>query len=762
MSTTNDNTTESRKNDINPSERSQNEPVQQGLVTGQAIDQIAEHYPSRVVPELSPEQFLKILGIGRKRLKSIKSYPKHVRKEGECYINYLNRLSIVVHKRRYQKQQPILFVKSEYTFFHHATRIECRPDFVGLRLPKGRTMRPQRIRDLYDHRPQWSLLETIGEARFTGETQTSHEISHTGFLLQARPDLTQVLGLYVKEEKFRLCVSNACGVANLEELTWNNPHAVSLLYAWMSRLYSPFRDPDTIRNVTSESKITFQIRVNGKTYRGCKLIKTGTAFGRRTTIFNVPSVKPFVIKYQYIEKDQQFLERKIISNIHAKGPFPGVVRIHATASSQLEAQVAITNHSRERVLASSKPKRVHCVPREPRSKPIIVKLEILRKGRPVSLERQRIRLVMEDKGIPIMNVTTPRDALIALYDVLEVTRFLWRTRRTLHRDISEGNIMVREDGLSTIPKELQAELEDMCFATALLGADGPNPETNRLQTTLLLIDFDVAHNDHPGHQKSSSERAGTPYFMARAVRSPEIRDGPHCFFPMPQLSAGATHYEQHLPGRLQMFKPNDLKFEIQQGSKPLETFQHKLRYDAESVFWLLLWWSMHARPADDKLESDCIRRTDWVDFTAGIGSDDRRRIFIDGKGINREMFHPEYQPLEALLSSMANQLKGDHEMLGDSDVRKHDEYLHEAFQRLIFEFLSEHLKTGSRFLTLEKSLSRRRLQQEEAMKQPLPSTDYIRSHVMSGGRTSSLKRSRDEREDDDYQQESRPSKKLKV
>jgi hypothetical protein len=85
-------------------------------------------------------------------------------------------------------------------------------------------------------------------------------------------------------------------------------------------------------------------------------------------------------------------------------------------------------------------------------------------------------------------------------------------------------------------------------------------------------------------------------FMARVLRSSKIAAGSHSFHPMPQLSDGATRYEKCLRKRLEAFPPNELDTIKIKTRKTLENFHHKLRYDAESVFWLLLWWSIQAKP----------------------------------------------------------------------------------------------------------------------------------------------------------------------
>ncbi|PVF98018.1 hypothetical protein CPB86DRAFT_873658 [Serendipita vermifera] len=178
----------------------------QRAVSGHDRAEIAKHIIPKVTYNFKPNQFWDILDFDKKSRKDFNNYT-----------------SLIVHKNKYQEQCPIIFVKSEYNYFSHPTRTQCKPDFVALRLPKGNKMSSRMIRDLYEKHPHWSFLETVGEIKSTGENENkaqNHGVSYTNFLLQARPDRTQVLGIYVKEKGFRLAVSNACGVANLQELRW--------------------------------------------------------------------------------------------------------------------------------------------------------------------------------------------------------------------------------------------------------------------------------------------------------------------------------------------------------------------------------------------------------------------------------------------------------------------------------------------------------------------------------------------------------------
>lgn len=57
-----------------------------------------------------------------------------------------------------------------------------------------------------------------------------------------------------------------------------------------------------------------------------------------------------------------------------------------------------------------------------------------------------------------MKMKTPKEALMVMYDLLEVTRILYREKNILHRDISSRNILVRPE---PVVLEGCAEIEGM-------------------------------------------------------------------------------------------------------------------------------------------------------------------------------------------------------------------------------------------------------------------------------------------------------------
>jgi hypothetical protein len=75
---------------------------------------------------------------------------------------------------------------------------------------------------------------------------------------------------------------------------------------------------------------------------------------------------------------------------------------------------------------------------------------------------------------------------------------------------------------------------------------------------------------------------------------------------------------------------------------------------------------VQAKPHDDLTEGDSIEKTYWNNLTVESDLVDSRQYFVATEDLP-SLCHAEYQPLETLILSMAEQLKGDHQLLLDRD-----------------------------------------------------------------------------------------------
>jgi hypothetical protein len=110
-------------------------------------------------------------------------------------------------------------------------------------------------------------------------------------------------------------------------------------------------------------------------------------------------------------------------------------------------------------------------------------------------------------------------------------------------------------------------------------------------------------------------------------------------------------------------------------------FRHELNHDAESVFWLLLYWAMVVQP-EGSFPKARIDAGSWGNLN---GDYESRQDFIRG-GLSH-ITHPFYEPLRPLIKNLAAILVNDSHWLPASDPRKDPFYITEAFQRLILNFI---------------------------------------------------------------------------
>ncbi|KAG8786972.1 hypothetical protein FRC15_010292 [Serendipita sp. 397] len=561
-------------------------------------------------------------------------------------------------------------------YLNMSTASLCRPDIVAYK-----QQNPQRF-DEADL--NWSHLETTGEIYSKKESKAGTEAqagAYTAYHLQARPDRVSVSGIWLKKEDktFQLFITSACQVYHTSILSIKDHGAPSLFFAFVWSLYYPDVDPSISIN-TNVPLPTFTVRVSDQeTYSGLKVSFTGDAIGRRTTIMTRNGLSATVIKEQYIEDGRRFNEGELLDIIHEKGVFPGVVRVGTYGPVEDQGS---------RISIMHKPDGHRAI------------------------VRYKTRLVLKDKGILLSKVKTIRQLLMCCYDLLEVIRNADKHRGILHRDISSGNVLVRSKHRSD-NEPFAKDLGDMCFCKCLLAqskddSDGPSLK-EKFDTDLLLTDFDSAEDknrNNPEDSRVPKARTGTPIFMARMVRNTTHFQG---IFRLPVIldvhEDVLSRYEKLYPDRVQDFpkqsRPELVEVPPNQKVDPTE-FQHKQCYDAESVFWYLVWWSLLASPAYVS-PNEPIPPVTWSSLT---GAKDSRHFNFILPDTTFDL-HSAYSEFASLLEEMRTHLIADLQFSKDP-IKHRPDYLTEVFQRLILNFLIEN--KDKRFMVLKKSDTNREVE----------------------------------------------------
>ncbi|KIM27089.1 hypothetical protein M408DRAFT_24840 [Serendipita vermifera MAFF 305830] len=594
-------------------------------------------YPSALTEVNSDEMEIMLYSNTTRPEVSFETLPAPIITEESNVYGYLDRFREASSMLIDTSGWTLEFVPTENHTAEDPFNTLCRPAFVVIR------HRSRNPRDSGQTPTHWSCIEGVAESIWRGGPDPESKLAaYTAFHLRARPDHVSVVGILISDSYFTLLLTNPCRVYQTKRIKWGDGHDTRrLLFAWIWRLYHPEVDSSVTINRVPEP--TFNITVSdSRSINDLSILRTGESLGRRTTIMASKSDPSTVIKEQYIELGRRYAEGPILRRIHSNGSFPGVIRLehYSKVASDIN--------------------------------PITVQYD----GGTNSAEtitRHKVRLVLKDTGEEITNVNTPRKVLMALYDVLEEAQ------------IYQSPVFFRSEPLVL---DDCAQIEGMCFSGHLLSPSGQDTRS-RFATRALLIDFDMAEDqgsqtDPTGKLK---HRTGTPAYMARAVRNDILRAGDFRLPSMPKVNPRlkATYkeaYKGFTPHRLEKFPKNEQEIVyLEKNAKYKRPFRHQLRFDAESVFWVLLWWCIQAKPKGP-LNEEPIDPTAWNSLVNP--KDSRDQNFI--RFIEDDILHSRYSALFPLLDDMRKHLNIDLEFAKKADRKKSD-YLHEAFQRTILNFL---------------------------------------------------------------------------
>jgi len=190
--------------------------------------------------------------------------------------------------------------------------------------------------------------------------------------------------------------------------------------------------------------------------------------------------------------------------------------------------------------------------------------------------------------------------------------------------------------------------------------------------------------------------------MARAVHKGCPLSKPESFPASPVLQPDAAFvYKRCYPDRFKLFG-NKEKWPTKVADQAvLPMFRHELRHDAESSVFLFFWWVMFAAPQGK--ESVDIGFIIWSYFSLEEQIWFNRQKLLSAlqyDAFRDDIVHPEYDRLFPLVKSMAKLIREDYHWVKEEKY-KHPEYLHDALQRVILNFLLEN-KDAS-FMDLKKS-----------------------------------------------------------
>ena len=197
--------------------------------------------------------------------------------------------------------------------------------------------------------------------------------------------------------------------------------------------------------------------------------------------------------------------------------------------------------------------------------------------------------------------------------------------------------------------------------------------------------------------------------MARAIKQGGPLLKPKKFPPSPVLRGDAASvYKRSYPDRFKLFGNKMRKPTRVASQEPLPVFRHELRHDAESSVWVFFRWVVFAAPQGK--ESVCISHTIWSLISSdGPAGNYRDRLLhtLKYRSSRKEFVHPEYCQLMPLVRSMATLIKKDYHWVKEEKY-KHPEYLLDALQRVILNFVLENKEAS--FMDLQKNIEYRQVE----------------------------------------------------
>ncbi|KAI0641971.1 hypothetical protein C8Q79DRAFT_265404 [Trametes meyenii] len=142
-------------------------------------------------------------------------------------------------------------------------------------------------------------------------------------------------------------------------------------------------------------------------------------------------------------------------------------------------------------------------------------------------ERSHMRIVIDDVGRPLTEFTCTHELVVAVRDAIIGHRLLWEKANILHRDVSVGNILIKDDKKQS--DKFTGFLHDFDYSSMEPDPDATADGQEGTPEVADELQVDASNTPQgsvdPASQK---ERTGTYYFMAiEMLNVPEIIHNTH-------------------------------------------------------------------------------------------------------------------------------------------------------------------------------------------------------------------------------------------
>ncbi|KAG8732403.1 hypothetical protein FRC11_013902 [Ceratobasidium sp. 423] len=269
-----------------------------------------------------------------------------------------------------------------------------------------------------------------------------------------------------------------------------------------------------------------------------------------------------------------------------------------------------------------------------------------------------------------------------MYDACAVQRNLYRKCRILHRDISDGNIMLAPD-TGEYQKRCAEDYAHVKFVNQVLAKNKdckPKPEC-------LVIDLGNGADLNTERDRDVlTERTGTPRFIARSVSSGGLLD-PKTFksagVDLPPTTESLSDYREYM---------HTSEYDTLKSSGPATQsqvkFAHQLFHDAESTFWVIVWTlARSVKEGSQQEETHPIFRqfyhTMYQHFPDPQEVDTRLGLCQPSEEYWKSVLHPDLAVLAPMLEQMFEYIQPEWAYRPELDP----EHAHEALMRLLLKEL---------------------------------------------------------------------------
>ncbi|QRV82347.1 hypothetical protein RhiJN_10362 [Ceratobasidium sp. AG-Ba] len=567
-------------------------------------------------------------------------------------LRLLNSVSKEVHTSRGDPSALGLVFRSydPHTIKSHHPGPGQKPDIVGiwdnLDMLDSST-RPNSATSSLDP-PFWHSVATVGEVKLN-----SHDLyqaaNYTRDLLRHHPELNAVLGFTTHRNSYRLIYHDASVVQTSEDFSWKTTPGP--LYAFIRALYDrPFQDPSMVLLGPNNGTTSWATKIGKDVYVTREARPEIGPGQRRFTNLVIHLVSAMVLFIKDIWRDarRRYFEGELYRQAHSGQNLAGLMEVisYGYVLDQNGERITTTQHGFG-----------------PYEQP------------PVS--RFKMRLLTSDVGRPLERARTLGELLRVIYDACAVQRNLYRKCGILHRDISDGNIMLAPDS-NEYRERCASGYAETKFINQVLSEnteEKPNP-------TCLVIDLGNGANLRQGSSKVLTQRTGTPKFIARSISSGRLLD-PYRYkidqVQMPRLAGKALELYRRATGA-EYEKYHDL---TSSELEPDIEFKHQLFHDAESTFWVLAWVLARSykqgSPLENSWKPPCQRFIDAMrDHCPGSIAPDLRSILDTSVGDWKAVLHPDLADLASMLSQMHRYIYPEW-----ATQKANPEHTHEALMRLL-------------------------------------------------------------------------------